>query len=259
MTHDGGQTWTDDHDIGASVGVVRTPSSPRPSPAIPAAPPAPSSAPTRPATSGRRQLPRRLVPLRRHDYDGGQTWTTVNATPNDPVQGAGGICTRRHLAAATNRNLLDFNEITIDDQGRVLFGYADGCVSADLLSSGGAPNDYVAFAKVARQTGGKSLYAQYDPVEPATPKAPYLDGIRYSSKADPQLERAGQRRLGHHRLPDPARHEPRLGDADRHSRAATRTSTSDASVDSSVTSTTTRSWPSTARAPARRRTSSGSR
>ena len=37
-------------------------------------------------------------------------------------------------------------------------------------------------------------------------------------QGSPQLERAGQRRLGPHRLPHPARHGPRLRDADRHSR-----------------------------------------
>ena len=57
-------------------------------------------------------------------YDGGATWHTVNATPNDPVQrgcvwngGGGNAC----------RNLLDFNDITIDKHGRVYVAYTDGC------------------------------------------------------------------------------------------------------------------------------------
>src|SRR4029078_8122375 len=55
----------------------------------------------------------------------------------------------------------------------------DRCCSSRV----GATNDFVAYAKVARQTGGKSLYAQYDPVEPTAPKAPYLDGILCAAKA----------------------------------------------------------------------------
>jgi hypothetical protein len=182
VSHDGGQTWTDDHDIGASVGVVQA-----------VFPEAVAGDPGRAACGflgtdksgnlGSGTFPGRWYLFIATTYDGGKTWTTVNATPNDPVQGAGGICLSGIGCTGGNRNLLDFNEVTIDDRGRVLFGYDDGCVSQTCLSSGGATNDFVAFAKVARQTGGKSLYAQYDPVEPTTPKAPYLDGIRYSSKA----------------------------------------------------------------------------
>ncbi|NND43678.1 MAG: PKD domain-containing protein [Xanthomonadales bacterium] len=112
-----------------------------------------------------------------HTYDGGQTWTTVNATPNDPVQGEGGICTGG-LSCGSNRNLLDFNEVTMDSQGNVLFAYDDGCVSETCLASGGKQNDFVAYWAVARQYGGKPLLAAFDPVEPAAPDAPYLDGRR---------------------------------------------------------------------------------
>ena len=49
-------------------------------------------------------------------YDGGVTWTTVNATPNDPVQSMTGIW--QQGGSHQDRNLLDFNEITIDDKGR---------------------------------------------------------------------------------------------------------------------------------------------
>lgn len=108
-----------------------------------------------------------------HTYDGGQTWTTVNATPNDPVQGAGGICTGGTTCGG-NRNLLDFNEVTMDDQGRVLFAYDDGCVSDACLQSGGENNDFVGHWRVARQFGGNPLLAAFDPVEPAAPEAPYL-------------------------------------------------------------------------------------
>ncbi|HZP11952.1 MAG TPA: hypothetical protein VFB36_05985 [Nevskiaceae bacterium] len=106
-----------------------------------------------------------------HTYDGGQTWTTVNATPNDPVQGAGGIW--QEGGSNKNRNLLDFNEVTVDDKGRVLFGYDDGCVGGCIADPAGG-NTFAAAMRVARQTGGKSLYAAFDQAEPVAPKAACL-------------------------------------------------------------------------------------
>ncbi len=123
-----------------------------------------------------------------HTYDGGQTWTTVNATPDDPVQGEGGICLGG-ISCGSNRNLLDFNEVTMDDQGRVLFGYTDGCVSDTCLESRGEQNDFVAFWRVARQYGGNPLLARFDPVEPALPQAPYLDGIRTQIRTELEWSR----------------------------------------------------------------------
>jgi LPXTG-motif cell wall-anchored protein len=73
-------------------------------------------------------------------YDGGTTWTTTDLTPEDPAQrgciwwgGAQGtgegdealpVCT-----SGAKRNLLDFIDISVDKQGRVLVGWADGCVN----------------------------------------------------------------------------------------------------------------------------------
>jgi hypothetical protein len=65
-----------------------------------------------------------------YTYDGGASWQVVNATPGDPVQrgcvdnggatgGAYGGC----------RNMLDFNEITVDLKGRVYVSYTDGCTT----------------------------------------------------------------------------------------------------------------------------------
>jgi PKD repeat protein len=90
-------------------------------------------------------------------YDGGQSWTTVDATPNDPVQ-RGAVCTQGTTCSA-GRNLLDFNDITIDDGGRVLVAYADGCVGA---CAGGGPQSGTALARVAGQVGGKRLLAAFD-------------------------------------------------------------------------------------------------
>ncbi|PYJ86681.1 MAG: hypothetical protein DME70_07720, partial [Verrucomicrobia bacterium] len=112
-------------------------------------------------------------------YDQGKTWVTVNATPNDPVQNHTGVW--QQGGAQTDRNLLDFNEITVDKNGRVLFGYSDGCVTIGCIG-GTAPNDFVAFQRVARQTGGKSLFASFDPstdtTAPILAKAPCLSGVR---------------------------------------------------------------------------------
>jgi len=108
-------------------------------------------------------------------YDGGQTWTTVNATPNDPVQSRTGVW--QQGGGAEDRNLLDFNEITLDAEGHVLYGYSDGCVSPACISGTGM-NDYTAWMRVARQSGGKSLLAQFDAAEPQAPKRACVAGAR---------------------------------------------------------------------------------
>ena len=112
-------------------------------------------------------------------YDGGKTWVTINAAPNDPVQRATGIW--QQGGSAIQRNLLDFNEITVDGKGRVLYGYSDGCVSSGCIG-GTAPNDFVAYQRVARQLGGKTLFAANDASTDTTaalvPKPPCLSGIR---------------------------------------------------------------------------------
>ena len=110
-------------------------------------------------------------------YDRGNTWTIVNVTPNDPVQGAGGIWLGG--GSNTNRNLLDFNEVTVDDRGRVVFGYSDGCVGPCVGNP--STNSYTAHMRVARQSGGKGLFASKDTPEPAAPKPPCLKGTRDSS------------------------------------------------------------------------------
>lgn len=108
-----------------------------------------------------------------HTYDGGAHWTTVNATPNHPVQKE--ACIWNQGGSNQCRNLLDFNEITMDEKGRVLYGYADGCI--DDCEDGG-PNSYSSKATIARQSGGKGLLASFDPVEPVAPQAACLSGKR---------------------------------------------------------------------------------
>src|SRR5438477_9846926 len=108
-------------------------------------------------------------------YNTGQSWVTVNATPNDPVQSMSGIW--QQGGSHQDRNLLDFNEITVDDKGHILYGYSDGCVTEGCIA-GTAANDFVAFMRVARQSGGKSLFASFDTAEPVAPKPPCLSGTR---------------------------------------------------------------------------------
>ncbi|HEY0513048.1 MAG TPA: hypothetical protein VGH73_14155 [Thermoanaerobaculia bacterium] len=92
-----------------------------------------------------------------HTSSSGASWVVADVTPADPVQ-RGTICTAG-TTCGTTRNLLDFMDIAVDGEGRVLVGYADGCVGACV--SGGA-NSLAAEARIARQTGGKRLYAAFD-------------------------------------------------------------------------------------------------
>lgn len=109
-------------------------------------------------------------------YDGGATWFTVDATPNDPVQ-RGNICTGG-TTCGSDRNLLDFFDATIDRQGRLLVGWADGCIDACVEKG---PNSFSAKGTITRQSGGRRLFSAYDPVEPAPPGAPLVTATRDSS------------------------------------------------------------------------------
>jgi hypothetical protein len=99
-------------------------------------------------------------------YDGGQSWVTSDATPNDPVQ-RGSICTGG-TTCGSDRNLLDFIDATIDKQGRVEVAYADGCIKTCVTdpseTSGAGPADaQAAYATIARQSSGLGLFSQDDP------------------------------------------------------------------------------------------------
>ena len=102
-------------------------------------------------------------------FDGGATWTVQRISPEGPIQ-RGPIC-----SGGTCRNLLDFMDIQIDKQGRVLIAGQDGCIGSCEL---GGPNSYTAKAFIARQSGGKRMFAVNDPqtVEPALAGAPLVSG-----------------------------------------------------------------------------------
>lgn len=113
-------------------------------------------------------------------FDRGQTYTLVNATGNDPVQ-IGSICTSGTTCGG-DRNLLDFNDIQVDKEGRVIAAYADGCVApgCTLATADGNPpynNSRSALSSIIRQSGGRRLFAAFDPVEPATAGAPRVDTV----------------------------------------------------------------------------------
>ena len=126
-------------------------------------------------------------------YDGGANWTTSDLTPNDPVQrgciwwgsaiasggAAGPAC------ANNKRNLLDFIDVAVDKAGRVVVGWADGCVKA-CVTEGHTRNTNLTFANreardqaltqqafdelysqedigvISRQSCGLGLYAAFD-------------------------------------------------------------------------------------------------
>src|SRR4029079_17511608 len=84
-------------------------------------------------------------------------------------------------------NLLYFNDVTVDKQGRVLAGFADGCVTAECIRGvdrngdgkiDSLDNDGTDKATIIRQTGGKRLYASYDPQGNGTPESPLLVATR---------------------------------------------------------------------------------
>jgi PKD repeat protein len=178
VSKDHGKTWINDFDLGASHGIVNA-----------------AEIEAVGGSSGRAAVgflgtdiagdyqaisfPGKWYAFIATTYNGGVTWTTVNATPNDPVQSMTGIW--QQGGSHQDRNLLDFNEITVDSKGRVLYGYSDGCVTEGCIA-GTAPNDFTAFMRVARQSGGKTIFASNDSATDTTaailPKAPCLSGTR---------------------------------------------------------------------------------
>ncbi len=106
-------------------------------------------------------------------YDRGATWTTVNVTPNKPVQRETGIWNQG--GSVPQRNLLDFNEISIDENGAPVFGFADGCIGPCEITG---PNSFTSKATIVRQTGGKTLFASRDAVEPSAAAPSCLAGER---------------------------------------------------------------------------------
>ncbi len=107
-------------------------------------------------------------------YDGGNNWVTIDVTPNDPVQ-VGAVCLQGTTCSVPPRNLLDFNDFSVDAEGRGALGYADGCVNCN---NGQTTQSGASHGTVARQSGGRRLFAAFD-TQPQTaglwvPAAPQL-------------------------------------------------------------------------------------
>jgi hypothetical protein len=88
-------------------------------------------------------------------YDRGKTWTTVDTTPKELAQIG---CIK--LTGCKHRNLLDFNDIAVDKQGRIYVGWADGCPRA--CEDGDDWSARWHTATITRQSGGKGLFKKYD-------------------------------------------------------------------------------------------------
>ncbi len=154
VSKDRGATWINDVDIGAAAGLVAT----RFPAAIAGDPDRASCAFLGTKTEGpNASLAFEGVwhPYIATTYDGGKTYHLVNISPNDPVQGFGGVG-----PSGTNRNLLDFNDLEIDERGRTLFAYADGCTNGCVIDP--TANSFAAKGTIARQTGGRTLLAAFD-------------------------------------------------------------------------------------------------
>jgi hypothetical protein len=194
VSHDRGATWQNVQDVGASQGVQNT--------VFPAVIAGDSNraayfflGSSTPGANGRATdltFTGTWYGYIATTYDGGVTWVTANATPNDPVQ-RGVVCTNGTTCPDGTRNLLDFNDLTVDKQGRVLAAYADGCVTAECIRGvdkngdgkiDSNDNDGTDKATIIRQTGGKRLFAAFDPPVNATPEPPLLVATRDGDAVD---------------------------------------------------------------------------
>jgi hypothetical protein len=101
-------------------------------------------------------------------YNGGKSWTTYDTTPDHPVQR--GCVDLQGTSNKTitddnicsQRNLLDFNDITVDSQGRVLVAYAEACQATPNCLTDPTVKSTEAVDTVMRLTTGKGLVAKYD-------------------------------------------------------------------------------------------------
>jgi hypothetical protein len=176
VSRDRGATWTDVQDVGTAFGIENVSF-----PAIVAGDPdrAAFAFLGTPATGDvygeDPTVPAEWHLYVAHTYDGGRSWVTSDVTPDDPVQ-RGPICSGGTLCGST-RNLLDFMDATIDAEGRVLVGYADGCLGGCVS---GPPNSATEVATIARQMTGQRMYAAFDPVD-GPPGAPAVDAVLETS------------------------------------------------------------------------------
>ncbi len=182
VSHDHGQTWTNNIDAGAALGIQNS-----------VFPTVVAGDDDRAAfgflgtpTGGNYQDTAHFMGIWHFyvatTYDGGNSWFLVDGTPDDPVQ-VGSICTGGTTCGA-DRNLLDFNDISIDREGRVVAAFADGCVAPGCNAGSPPSSSRSAKGTLLRQAGGRRLLHVFDPPEPALPPAPLpLAAVRQSGGA----------------------------------------------------------------------------
>lgn len=185
-SHDQGANWTPSFDAGAQLGLQNS-----------TFPEVAAGDPDRAAfmflgtpTSGNYQDPTNFKGIWHlylaTTFDGGVHYTTVDATPTDPVQ-VGSICNlgttgcQMNAVGGADRNMLDFMDLTIDSQGRAIGAFADGCVAGSCDATSPPSASRSALGTIVRQSGGRRLLAAFDPVEPALPGAPLLGSAIQSS------------------------------------------------------------------------------
>ncbi|MEY2537289.1 MAG: hypothetical protein QOG67_1029 [Verrucomicrobiota bacterium] len=175
-SNDHGQTWQNIYDIGASMGVqniefpyVAAADSGRAAVAF--------LGTTRtgdPSANGFTGVWHLYVAA---TFNGGASWTTTDVTPNDPMQRG---CIWNKGGANICRNLLDFIGASVDKQGRIEVAYVDGCPDGECAQAISNParftgNSYTARGVIARQSSGRRLVANFDPVSPTS--APGMPSI----------------------------------------------------------------------------------
>jgi hypothetical protein len=172
VSRDRGRTWSSPADVGARLGVVST-----------VFPLAVAGDGDRAAVAflgtrtpgdsqdedfGKDRSKTRYVGASWHLYvastsDRGFTWRTVDVTGKDPVQ-RGRVCMGGAGCTGDDRNLLDFMDVTVDRQGRVLVGWADGCTGACVTSDLVAANRHTSQGRVTRQRSGLPLFRNPPPL-----------------------------------------------------------------------------------------------
>jgi hypothetical protein len=185
VSNDRGKTWTNMYDVGAVYGVKNV--------AFPAAvggsngraavtfygSTAPNGSATGDSNTGNFSGVWHVYVA--HTFNGGSSWTTTDVTPTLPMQRSGLL---RGGGADIVRNLADFFDVTIDNQGRVEVGYANGCAGGPCSQAAATAhgNAYTVTATIARQSSGRRLLAGFDPITlTSKPGAPFVTAYRVGS------------------------------------------------------------------------------
>lgn len=119
-----------------------------------------------------------------HTFDGGNSWTTSDITPTMPMQRSGLL---RGGGADAWRNLADFYDLSIDNEGRILVGYSNGCAGGNCSQAPVNPdgtttvkgNAYSSVASIARQSSGRRMLSAHDPgSSTSVPGMPFVTQLR---------------------------------------------------------------------------------